>query len=338
MTVRHDDSIARAEMRCKALVVRYLTEKDVEQLLDMPTVLGLVERALKDRALGRAIDVPRVRTRIPQGTLHVLEAGAPDLDLIGYKAYYSAGSGTRFFVHLFEAVSGKPVAIMEASYIGMLRTGAASGVATKYLAREDAAVVAMLGAGKQAVGQLEAVCNVRRVREARVWSRSAERAQRFCEAQGRRRGVEMKVVASAEQAVRGADIVNVVTKSATPVLKGEWLEPGQHVNAAGSNALTRREIDETTAERSKLIVVDSRSTAKNECGDLLPLVEKGLLDWDALPELGEVILGRAPGRAARDDITLYESHGMGIQDIYVAHRLLALARERGVGIDLPIGG
>lgn len=317
-------------------MVIYLSEREVEQLLDMPAALELVERALKDRALGRAVDVPRVRTRVPQGTLHVLEAGAPDLDLIGYKAYYSARTGTRFFVHLFEAASGRPVAIMEASWLGMMRTGAASGVATKYLAREDATIVATLGAGKQAVGQLEAVCNVRKVREARVWSRSDARAQKFCEAQEKRLGIEMKALASAEHAVRGAHVVNVITKSATPVLKGDWLEPGQHVNAAGSNALTRREIDEATAQRSKLIVVDSRNIARKECGDLLPLVETGLLDWDALPELGEVIVGRAPRREANDDITLYESHGMGIQDLYVAHRLLALARERGVGIDLPI--
>jgi ornithine cyclodeaminase/alanine dehydrogenase-like protein (mu-crystallin family) len=319
-------------------VIRYLREKDVEQLLTMPLAVSLVEQSLRARAEGGAVDVPRVRTRTPAGTLHIMQAAAPVLKLIGYKAYYSAtGKGTRFFVHLFDTDSGKLAAIIEASQLGMVRTGAASGVATRYLAREDAAVVAMIGAGKQAVGQLEAVCEVRKIREVRVYSRSAERASAFCAALSGRLGVAMHPAGSAAEAVRGADIVNVITKAASPVLEGRWLEPGQHVNAAGSNSLVRRELDAAAVQRCTRIVVDSRATARNECGDLLSLVENGALDWDALPELGEVIVGRVPGRSTRDEITLYESHGMAIQDLYVSARVLALARERGIGVDLPIG-
>ena len=304
----------------------------------MPLALEQVERALKDRALGRAVDVPRVRARIPAGTLHVLEAAAPELKRIGYKAYYSArGKGTRFFVQMFDAESGMLDAILEASYLGMMRTGAASGVATRHMARHDAAVLGMIGAGKQAVGQIEAVCQVRAIREGRVYSRTPERARKFCEQMSSRLGIRLQPVPTADAAVRGADIVNVITNSTAPVLAGEWLQAGQHVNAAGSNALTRRELDEQAVRRCARTVVDSRGTARNECGDLLPLVEQGWLDWDALPELGEVIVGRVPGRSAADEITLFESHGMGIEDLYVANRLVALARERGVGIDLPIG-
>ncbi|MEN3353207.1 MAG: hypothetical protein V7640_1365, partial [Betaproteobacteria bacterium] len=135
----------------------------------------------------------------------------------------------------------------------------------------------------------------------------------------------------------GAHIINVMTKASEPVLRGEWLEPGQHINAAGSNSLIRREIDLAAVERCNYITVDSRGTARNECGDLLPAVEKGLVDWDTLTEIGEVIIGHAPRRASADQITLYESHGMGIQDLYVAHKLVALSRERGVGFDLPVG-
>ena len=225
-------------------MVRYLKESDVQQLLTMPLALERVERALQDRALGRAVDVPRVRTRIPAGTLHVLEAAAPELKLIGYKAYYSArGKGTRFFVQMFDTESGKLDAILEASYLGMVRTGAASGVATRHMARGDAAVVGMIGAGKQAVGQLEAVCQVRAIREVRVYSRTPERARKFCEAMSPRLGISVRPVATPVETVRGADIVNVITNAATPVLAGEWLQPGQHVNAAGSNALTRRELE-----------------------------------------------------------------------------------------------
>lgn len=318
-------------------MIRYLTENDVKQLLTMKDAVSLVEEALKARAEGRATDVPRVRTRVPQGTLHVLQASAPDLNRIGYKAYYSSSTGTRFLVHLYDMAKGPLDAMVEASHLGMVRTGAASGVATRYLAREEASIVAMIGAGKQAVGQLEAVCEVRKIREVRVWSRRPETARKFCDALSARLKVEMKPVANGAEAVRGADIVNVITKASTPVLLGEWLEPGQHINAAGSNSLIRRELDTAAMKRADYITVDSRNTARNESGDLLPLVENGLKDWEALTEIGEVIIGRAPRRTSADQITLYESHGMGIQDLYVAHKLVELARTSGVGTDFPIG-
>ncbi len=319
-------------------MLRYINEAEVAKILTMPKTVELVEAALKARAEGRALDVPRVRARAPAGTLHILQAVAPELKLIGYKAYYSnPGKGARYHVHLIDTDSGKLVAMIEASHLGMLRTGAASGVATRYMARENAATVGMIGAGKQAVGQLEAVCAVRKIRAVKVYSRDTERARVFCSELSGRLGVTMEAVASAADAVRGADIINVITKAASPVLLGEWLEPGQHINAAGSNALTRRELDAAAIMRCARVVVDSRGTARNESGDLLPLVENGRLDWDALPELGEVIVGRITGRKSRDEITLYESHGMGIQDIYTGNYVLEVARNAGVGIDLPIG-
>jgi ornithine cyclodeaminase len=318
-------------------MVRFLAEADVKALLTMPLAIDRVEAALKARAEGRAVDVPRVRTHIPEGTLHVMEAAAPELNRIGYKAYYAnRKTGTRYHVHLYDIAQGPLDAIVEASHLGMVRTGAASGVATRYLANEDASVVAMLGAGKQAHGQLEAVCAVRDIREVRVWSRKRETSRAFIEEMSSRLSVTMHVVESAAEAVKGAHIVNVITKAAEPVLRGEWLEAGQHINAAGSNALARREIDLAAVKRCDRIVVDSRGTARNECGDLLPAVETGLLDWDRIPELGEVIAGHAARRTSRTEITLYESHGMGIQDLYVAERLVALARERKIGVDLPI--
>ena len=152
-----------------------------------------------------------------------------------------------------------------------------------------------------------------------------------------RLGLKVRAVADVAEAIRGADIINVITKAAEPVLLGALLTEGQHINAAGSNALSRRELDETAVRRANRIVVDARGTASKECGDLLPLVEKGVLHWERLPELGEVVAGRVPGRTTREEITLFESQGMGIQDVYVGARLLAIARERGVGVDLPIG-
>ena len=178
---------------------------------------------------------------------------------------------------------------------------------------------------------------MRKVSEVRVWSRNPERAKKFCAALEKKIGVTMKVIENAEEAVRGADIINVITKASTPVLLGAWLSPGQHINAAGSNSLARRELDEAAVRRSTRIAVDSRNTARNECGDLLPLAETGMIEWDSIPELGEIITGRVPGRRSKDDITLYESHGMAIQDLYTGKFVLDAALKQNIGIDLPVG-
>jgi alanine dehydrogenase len=318
-------------------MARYLTENDIKQLLTMPIALDCVQQALKAHAEHRAIDVPRARIHLPSGTQHVLQAAAPELKFIGFKYYYTRPGGKSFYVHLMNTETARLEAIIEAVWMSMVRTGAASGIATRCLAREDATVVGQIGAGFQGMGQLEAVCRARGIRTARVYARTRERLAAFCERMSRQPELDVVPADSAQAAVAGADIVNVITRSATPVLSGAWLEPGQHVNAAGSNALTRRELDLGAVEKCDVITVDARSTARRECGDLLPAVEKGTLQWDALVEIGEIIAGRAAGRTSAKQITLYESHGMGLQDLYVGAKMLQLARERGIGADLPIG-
>jgi ornithine cyclodeaminase len=318
-------------------MMRYLTEANVQKLLTMPLALQWVEEAHKALGEQRAIDVPRARIHLPTGTQHVLQAAMPEMKVIGFKYYYTRPTGKSFFVHLMNTETAKLEAIIEAVWMSMLRTGAASGVATRHLAVKDASVVGQIGAGYQGESQLEAVCQVRTMKSARVFARNRDRLVAFCNKMTEKTGVQVQPAASAEAAVRGAHVVNVITKSAEPVLKGDWLEPGQHVNAAGSNALTRRELDEAAVKKCDVVTVDGRGTARNECGDLLPAVEKGWLRWDFLTEIGEVIAGRAPGRSSDRQITLYESHGMGLQDVYVGAKVLALARERGVGSDLPVG-
>lgn len=318
-------------------MIRYLTESDIQKLLTMPIALQAMEDAHKALAERRAIDVPRARIHLPVGTQHVLQAAAPELGHIGFKYYYSRPSGRSFYVHLMSIEKGSLDAIIEAVWMSMVRTGAASGVATKYLANPDASVLGQIGAGYQGTSQLEAVCQVRKIKTVKVFARNKDKLVAFCEKMSKTTGVEVRPAESAEAAVRGSHVVNVITKSAEPVLKGEWLEPGQHVNAAGSNALTRREIDLAAVKKCDVVTVDGRGTARNESGDLLPAIESGLLRWDTLTEIGEVIAKQAPGRALAKQITLYESHGMGLQDLWVGSKMLALARERGIGTDLPVG-
>jgi ornithine cyclodeaminase/alanine dehydrogenase-like protein (mu-crystallin family) len=319
-------------------MVRYLTESDVQKLLTMPLALEWVEQAHRALAERRAVDVPRERIHLPSGTQHVLQAAVPELKAIGFKYYYTRPQGRSFYVHIMNTETAQLEAIIEAVWMSMMRTGAASGVATRHLAVKDASIVGQIGAGYQAVSQLEAVCAVRKIRTAKVFARNRDRLTAFCNTMSEKLGTEVVPAPSAEAAVRGAHVVNVITKSADPVLKGEWLEPGQHVNAAGSNALTRRELDEAAVRKCDIVAVDGRGTARKESGDLLSAVEKGHLNWDFLAEIGEVIAGAAAGRSSDRQITLYESHGMGLQDVYVGAKVVELARARGVGQDMPIGG
>ena len=304
----------------------------------MPLAIERVEAA--HRALGerRAVDVPRERIHLPTGTQHVLQAASPDLGYIGFKNYYIRQQGRTFYVQLTSIESGGLEALIEAAYMSMVRTGAASGMATRCLAHPDASIVGQIGTGNQGIGQLEGVCAVRRIRSARVYSRNRDRLAGFCDTMSKKLGIEVVPAESAEAAVRGAHVVNVITKAAEPVLLGRWLERGQHVNAAGSNALTRRELDAEAVKKCDVVTVDSRGTARKECGDLLPAVETGLIRWETLTEIGDVIAGRHPGRTSPAQITLYESHGMGIQDLYVGAAVLDLARQQHVGTELPVGG
>lgn len=315
----------------------FLNEDDVRQLLTMPLTIDAVEEAHKELSSARAVDIPRQRTRLPQTALHILQGALPGRDAIGYKAYTSNRSGVRFLVHVFSAATGALRVVLEADYLGMMRTGAASGVATRWLARPDAEVLGVFGAGWQAEGNIEAVAAVRKLRKVKVFARNAERLAAFCARLSDRLELDVVPAASPEETVRGSDIVSTITTASLPLFDAAWLSPGTHINGAGSNSVIRREIGEDVLKVCRPIVVDSVDTALKEAGDLLPLLEKGRLNERQMVELGDVILGHRPGRAKPEDITLFESQGMAIQDIAVAVRLDELAREQGLGTQLPYG-
>ena len=303
----------------------------------MPMALELVERVHREYSTGHAIDVPRERTRLPKAALHILQGAVPSAGVFGYKAYTSSRGGIRFLVYAFSAETGALDVIVEANHLGMMRTGAAGGVAAKWLAREDAKVAGVFGAGWQAQGQIEALAAVRKLERVKVWSRTADKLAKFCEAMRARVGLDVVPAASPDDAVRGSDIVVTITTSATPVFSGESVDPGTHINAAGSNSLLRQEIDEATLRKCDPVVVDSRASALKEAGDLLPALEKGRLHAGMLTELGEVIAGLRPGRTSSKQTTLFESQGMAIQDLVIAAELARLARARGMGAEVDLG-
>lgn len=317
--------------------VRVLTEAEVGRLLSVADAMAILDEAFREAAAGRGLSQPRRRVVAPPAVLHSMSAALPAWGVAGAKTYATTPRGAAFVVTLFDLSAGRLAALLEGDRLGQIRTGAASGLATRSLAREDAAVGAVIGTGWQAETQLEAICAARPLREVRVFGRDPARRAAFVERMRGRVGARLVSADSAERAVRGADVVCTITSSRTPVLEGAWLAPGAHVNAAGVNWPNRRELDEAAVVRAARVVVDDLETARLESGTLLPVVEAGRLAWEAVVPLAAVVAGTAPGRRRADEVTLFVSHGVALEDVACAARVVERARREGVGRDLPWG-
>ena len=315
----------------------FLNEHEVTQLLPMSECIDALERAFAHAGAGQVDNKPRSRIRMPGGFFHFMAAADGGQGVFGYKAYpsFAGPGGAKMIVMLYDYLSGELLACMEAGRMGQIRTGAASGLATRYMARNDASTVAIIGSGFQARTQLEAVCVVREIQQARVFSRRQERREDFAKRSTERLGVDVQPVESAQECVEGADIVIAITSAREPVVLGDWLAPGAHVNAAGGNHWLRREIDEAAVLRSELIVVDDLEQARVECGDLMWLEARGTFRWDMAHELQDVVAGRIPGRLTQEGVTLFESLGVALEDIAAAELVYRKAREQGIGQELP---
>jgi alanine dehydrogenase len=316
-------------------VTLILTETEVEELLDMPSVLDAVEGILRQHAEGRATNRARRRVALPNAGLNVMFAGAPEIGALGLKAYTAARAGYRFYTMLFDSEGGELLAIIQSDRMGQMRTGAASGVATKYLAREDANTLGIYGAGWQAESQLEGVAAARDLERVVVYSRSEGSRKAFAEKMGGRLGMEIETTHAPDEPA-AQDIIVTATSSSEPVLFGEWLRPGTHVNAAGSNFLFKSEIDREVVRRASFACVDSREELGLEAGDLMPSLETGVILPEAIHELGQVIAGQVKGRRGVEDITLFASQGLALQDIAAARVVYDRAIERDVGREIEL--
>ena len=303
----------------------YFTESDVRRLLTMPDAIRLMREAFAKLAGGAAENQPRRRLVLPTGAvLHYMPAG--DDRYFGIKVYSTHRKhGAHFFFLLFRAEDGQTLALFEANFLGQIRTGAASGLATDLLARGDAETLAIIGSGFQARSQLEAMRAVRKLRTVRIWSRSAEKRAAFAAE------CAVEAAETAEAAVRGADIVVTATNSKDPVLEADWVSPGAHVNVMGSNQAARREIPPELIERAARIVVDSIEQSKMEAGDLLLAWTASQWDDPRLVELKDVVAGKARGRENPDQITLFKSIGLALEDVAAAGYVYERALEAGIG-------
>ncbi len=308
-----------------------LNEDEVRQLLRMDDAIDAVETVLRKHALDEAQNIPRTRCQTDHAMMHVLSASAKGLNAMGYKAYCTSKQGANFHVGLFDGKTGQLQAILQADWLGQVRTGAASGVATKHLARPDAATVGLFGAGKQACTQLLAVCAVRKIRSISVYGRDEQRRVQFCQEMTALCHCDVVPVAQPELAARDMDIIVTATSSRDPVLRGEWIADGTHLNVVGSNFLSKAEIDVAAVKRAGKIFVDSKDQARQEAGDFAAALENGSLQWSNVHELGQLLTGRAIGRESPGEVTLFKSLGIGLEDVAVAARVVAKAKAEGVG-------
>ncbi|MDR7415203.1 MAG: ornithine cyclodeaminase family protein [Armatimonadota bacterium] len=312
----------------------WLSEEEVARLLPLSEAIRALEEAFRAKAAGEAVNVPRTRVVTPEGVLHVMSAGWTSGGVMGLKAYTTSRTGARFVVLLY-ATDGTFLAGMEANVLGQRRTGAASGLATRYMARPEASVAAVIGSGWQARTQLAAVCAVRPIREARVYSRTPQRREAFAREMSEQLGIPVRAVSSAEEAVEGAEVICTITTAREPVLLGRWLSPGVHVNAAGVNWPDRRELDGEAVRRAHRIAVDDLAQARLESGDLVCAEREGVFRWERAVELADIVAGKLPGRGDAREITLFASQGIALEDVAVAKLVYERAVTEGMGRPLP---
>jgi alanine dehydrogenase len=314
----------------------HISEAEVHALLTMPMAVEAVEEISRKQATGEVVVHPRRRFELPGGGFfHYMAAADYTLGYLAMKQYTYVRGRMRFLVPLYEIAKGDLLALIEADYMGQLRTGAASGVATKYLARPDARVAAIIGTGGQARTQLEAIATVRRLELVKVYGRDPQRRARFCKEMTERTGAPVRPAESAAEAASGADIVCTATTASQPVLIGADLSTGVHINAIGANHAHKRELDKEAVAGADVIVVDSVEQSRQEAGDLILAFHGDESCWTGVKRLADVVAGKTGGRTSVGEVTLFKSNGIASWDLAVAMKVYALAREKGLGKELP---
>ena len=324
-----------------------ISQTEVRKLLPMDACIDLMAEALATLSRGEAINPLRTGIRLPNdlGILGMMPGYMERPKALGLKvvAVFPGNHGTEYDSHqgvvvLFDAEHGVPLAIVDASEITAIRTAATTGVATRLLAREEATDLAILGSGVQARTHLEAMRLVRNIERVRVYSPNREHRERFASEESQRHEIPVIATASAQEAIDGAEIICTTTSSSDPVLQGEWIASGCHVNAVGSSVRFARELDTAAVVRSRLFV-DRRESTVNEAGDFLFPKKEGAIDDDHIVgEIGDILLGNLTGRESPDEITLFKSLGLAVEDLAAAHYVYQRAEAEGIGTAVDLGG
>jgi ornithine cyclodeaminase len=304
----------------------------VKRLVSVDDAAGIIEGLFLDEARGLAEQTPTTELHIPKSMFRMKVGGAYGSGFYGFKAYLG-NAGYRVFVYGTETgFEG----LVEAYDLTEIRTGAVSAVATKYMARENAETLGILGTGREARAQLRAVSKVRKLSRVKAWSRSEDNRVAYAKEMSAKLGIEVVPVDSAEAAVRDNDIVLTITSANEPILDGTWLARGTFVCGVGATGPVRRELDDEAVSLASVVVVEHLRTARDECGELIHAVAEHRLHWDGVHELKDIVSGAMPGRKHDDDITLFTSVGTGAEDVAMAGFVLQQAKAQGIGLDLPI--
>ena len=313
----------------------YITEAEVARLVTVKDAIATLEELFATWGQPSTWNIPRRRAPLPGGAFNLMGASYGAKNVYGLKAY-AGMKGGQFHTLLYSSTDGKLKAVIEADLFGQLRTGAASGLATRLLANPDAQTLGMIGVGRQSRTQAIAVCAVRPIKRVLVFARTAESREAYARTLEKELGVEVRAAHSAEACVSEANVVVTITKSAVPVFRGEWLTKGTHVNVAGANSGDRREVDGETVLRSAIKVTDHIEQAMLEAGEFRDLVAANKLKWSDVRELGELVMGNLQGRKSSSDITLFKSLGIALEDVAFGELVYQRALAAGVGKPMPI--
>ena len=313
----------------------YITEADVGRLVTVKDAIATLQELFATWGQPSTWNIPRRRAPLPGGAFNLMGASYGAKNVYGLKAY-AGMKGGQFHTLLYSSTDGKLKAVIEADLFGQLRTGAASGLATRLLANPDAQTLGMIGVGRQSRTQAIAVCAVRPIKRVLVFARTAESREAYARTLEKELGVEVRAAHSAEACVSEANVVVTITKSAVPVFRGEWLTKGTHVNVAGANSGDRREVDGETVLRSAIKVTDHIEQAMLEAGEFRDLVAANKLKWSDVRELGELVMGNLQGRKSSSDITLFKSLGIALEDVAFGELVYQRALAAGVGKPMPI--
>ena len=309
-----------------------ITEKDVKNLLTMELAICSLEEIFKKESIKDSVNSSRIRINLPEGSLNFMAASSKSLNLIGTKSYIpKTKTAIKFYVQLYDGENGNLLSVIEANLMSRIRTGASSGLATKYLAKKNSSVLGIIGTGTQAIHQAIAICKVRKIKTINIYSRNVNNRKNFCALINKNiNNVNAISVKTSKECVENADIITTITNSDSPVFSSKWIKPGTHINAAGSNVSTKREIDKETISKASTIVTDNIDQAKIECGDLIQPINIGITSWDKINTLSDLITGKIKGRSTDNEITIFESQGVAIEDLAIGSLLYDLAVKKAI--------
>ena len=312
----------------------YLKEDDVNELISVSESINILENAIKARSEGKIWNHPRYRLPINNGNYNFMAASWPEKNVVGHKSYTAGKNGANFHNMIYGCNGEGLLAIIESNRLGQIRTGAASGLASRFLSKKTSSKIGVIGTGYQAETQVEAVCDVRDISIIKVFSRTKNKRELFKSKMTKILGDRISICNSLEEVSDGIDILITITNSVDPVVTSEMISRGLHINAAGNNSWMKSEIDIKAFSEFNLVVTDDVEQSKIECGELIMAVEKGIFSWDKVVQLDSVVSGNIKGRLTDQDVTLFESQGIALEDLAVSEFIYKRAIENNIGMQL----